>query len=160
MDVVTIDSLCRCCLNENRHPTNLHDKYTDDELVLDPEMTNSDVIFMCTNVRFDESDSTNGNDNQTAELPKTICVDCLNELRVAINFRVKCEASDRLLHQQRYKSTESNQLLYENFCVEEIVENEQIEEGAIVTIVGGAIENDDSTQEFVCVNVRLDCILE
>lgn len=155
MDVVTIDLLCRCCLNENRRSTSLYDKYTDDELVLDPEITYSDAIFMCTNVRFDEIESSNGNDNQTVEWPKTICDVCLNELRVAINFRLKCEDSDRLLRQQRHQIAESNQLLYENFCVEEIVENEQIDDGAVVTIVGGAVEADDTTSGFVCVNCSM-----
>lgn len=149
--MVTIDELCRCCLNEKSHLTSLYDKYVDDELVLDPEITNSEAIFMCTNIRFDESDSTNGNDDQTIEFPRTICDVCLNELRVAVNFRAKCEASDRLLRQQRQQITESNQLLFENFCVEEIVEHEQIEDGVLLTVTDDTTENEEKTQAFVCI---------
>lgn len=150
MDVVTIDLLCRCCLNEGQHLTNLHDRYVDDELVLDPEITNSDAIFMCTNVRCDENDANNGTDDQTNELPKTICSACLNELRVAVNFRVKCETTDRLLRQQQHQVTESNQLLFENFCVEEIVENEQIEDETGRVISEDATENAEKSMECVC----------
>lgn len=152
MDVVSIDLVCRCCLNETRNLTSLSDKYVDDDLVLDPEITNSDAIFMCTNVRCDENDTNNGNDDQTVELPQTICDECLGELRVAVNFRAKCEASDRLLRQERHQFAESNQLLFENFCVEEIVENEQIEDEAVVTIAEDTAECYDKTVVFVCVN--------
>lgn len=143
MDVVAIDLLCRCCLNETKHSTSLYDTYVDDEFVLDPEITNSEAIFMCTNIQYDESDSGNGN-----ELPKTICDECMIELRVAVNFRAKCEASDHLLRQQRPKITESNQSLFENFCVEEIVEHEQIEDETGLTNADDATEN----YEFVCSN--------
>lgn len=157
MDVVTIDLLCRCCLNEANHSTSLHAKYVDDDLVLDPEITYSDAIFMCTNVRCDESDSGHGADDQMVELPKTVCDACLIELRVAINFRAKCEASDRLLRQQRQQITESNQLLFENFCVEEIVEHEQIEDDTVQTISDDATNHYDKALEFVCADSRLGC---
>lgn len=146
MDVVTIDALCRCCLSEKDHLTSLYDRYVDDEIILDPEISNSDAIFMCTNVRCDESDTKIGSDDQTIEMPKTICNVCLSELRVAVNFRAKCEASDRLLRQQRHHTiTEANQLLFENFCVEEIVEHDQVEEGTVLSI-----GDDRKSLEFVC----------
>lgn len=149
MDVVTIDQLCRCCLNDKTHLTSLYDKYVDDELILEPEITNADAIFMCTNVRCDEIDLGHGNNDQTIECPETICDECLNELRVAVNFRAKCEASDRLLRQQRQQVTESNQLLFGHFCVEEIVENEQIDDGIVLTIADESTENEDETFEYV-----------
>lgn len=149
MDVVTIDLLCRCCLNDSKHLTSLYDKYVDDDLVLDPEISNSDAIFMCTNVRCDESDSNNEHEDQTLELPQAICDACLGELRVAVNFRAKCEASDRLLRQQRNQVTESNQLLFENFCVEEVVNNEQNEDETGGTVAEDATENNDKTLETV-----------
>lgn len=138
--LIPVDTLCRCCLNEKSQLTNLCDKFVDDELILDPDITNSDAIFMCTSVRYDEDNANIESVDDANELPKTICDVCLMELRIAVNFRVKCEASERLLQQQRQHIIASKPSPVEDIWVEEIVENEQIEVGTILAQVDDVIK--------------------
>lgn len=139
MNTLILEKICRCCLNENDPLTNLLDKFVDGDVNFDPCLTFSDAILLCTNVRCDE-DTIDAND-QIIELPKTICERCLSELRIAVNFRAKCEASDNLLRQQ---IIDANHLVFEHFSVEETVDHKQTNGSVLVTVTNSNDVDDDN----------------
>lgn len=73
--------MCRSCLSMDREMINLFSKSKDGF-----NLTYMDCFNLCTSLKFSRND-----DNF---MPKTICRDCLRDLRVAFSFRSKCQKSD------------------------------------------------------------------
>lgn len=74
---------------------NVFDKFEDVESKIDPDITYSEAIYLCTSIRLDSTE-----DESTAGLSQWICDECLGELRIAISFRAKCEETDAVLRRQ------------------------------------------------------------
>lgn len=83
-----------------------------EQFTFEEHFTYSDLIYMCTNVRCD-LDVVDTNEH-IVELPRNMCVTCLQELRAAFLFRQKCESSDSLLREQTVEQStviEYNQII-------------------------------------------------
>lgn len=105
MDVSILANTCRCCMTECESMQHLYDKFTNIELKMDPNLTYSDAIYLCTNIEVN-TDGGNGDDSVMANsMPQYICAECLRELRVAIMFRAKCEETDTILRKHLHKAT-------------------------------------------------------
>lgn len=80
---------CRSCLNVQEDMRDLFTNYIfEDENGVEIDnninLTYSEQLHICTNLKFLETDN----------LPKMICLECVEELTVAYKFRKKCEQSD------------------------------------------------------------------
>lgn len=96
MNNIPLDTVCRCCLSKTDEMRNIGENFVEPDFVFEPEITYSDAIYLCTNIRCNSQD-----DNlQTMYFPHSICTDCLQKLRVAIYFRAKCEETDEFLRKQ------------------------------------------------------------
>lgn len=113
---------CRCCMNETEQMENLFDKFIDVGPKIDPDLTYSDAIYLCTNIELDVV----ANDDITVGFPQYICADCLHELRAALLFRAKCEETDALLRKHIDNSniqptqTNADEGQLENLIIEQI----------------------------------------
>lgn len=105
MYTVFLEKICRCCLNEGDHLTDLFEKISENDLnpTKNNNFTYSDAMLLCANVRCDVD--VVDVDEQVVELPKKICDVCIEELRVALLFRTKCETSDSILREQIIRSS-------------------------------------------------------
>lgn len=90
---------------------NVFDKFQDVESKIDPDITYSEAIYLCTSIRMDSTE-----DESTAGLSHWICDECLGELRIAINFRAKCEETDAVLRRQIGEDGQFQMLLEEVEC--------------------------------------------
>lgn len=87
-------TICRSCLGINLDVINLFSPFG--MLDNNDNLTFSDCFTIITNIKVEINDN----------LPQTICKRCLSELKVAFNFRKKCEVSDITLKSKCLKKEE------------------------------------------------------
>lgn len=149
MDVSILANTCRCCMADCEQMHNLYDKFVDIGSKIDPDLTYSDAIYLCTNIDIYEM---NGPDDATVTgLPQYICDDCLRDLRVAVLFRAKCEETDALL--RKHVKTDSENIGTE--CVEKSNGNEHFED-LIIEQIHYSIESTENNEHAVGGNSQND----
>lgn len=95
-------TICRSCLGMNLDVINLFSPLG----ILDnnDNLTFSDCFNIITNIKVEINDN----------MPQTICKRCLSELKVAFNFRKKCEVSDITLRSKCLKKEEGSISKYDD----------------------------------------------
>lgn len=92
-------TICRSCLGINLDVINLFSPLTG-MLDNNDNLTFSDCFKLITNIKVEINDN----------MPQTICKRCLAELKVAFNFRKKCEMSDVTLKSKCLKKEDDTRI--------------------------------------------------
>ncbi|XP_037029072.1 zinc finger protein 2 homolog [Bradysia coprophila] len=87
-------TICRSCLGINLDVINLFSPFG--MLDNNDNLTFSDCFTIITNIKVEINDN----------MPQTICKRCMHELKIAFNFRKKCEVSDITLRSKCLKKEE------------------------------------------------------
>lgn len=87
-------TICRCCLGMNLDVINFFSPFG--MIDNNDNVTVSDCFRNITNIKVEIDDN----------MPQTICKQCLTELKIAFNFRIKCELSDITLSRKCFETKE------------------------------------------------------
>lgn len=129
-------------MSEGEQMQNIFDKFLDVGPNINPDITYSEAIYLCTNIQFYTIDD---DDDLATGLSQFICEECLRELRIAVNFRAKCEETDAVLR----KSLDGNEqyvLIKEDQIESSTVEELELRDNDSLLKIEEATQDDSSIQ--------------
>lgn len=139
MNVTILADACRCCMSNKVHTNDLFEKFHNIGPKIDPEITYADAVYLCTSIQFEE--------HGAGGLPKKICDECVYDLRVAINFRAKCEESEAMLRDHINNEGDSEIIIVKESDMGAIVLEEVVCHTEVPDITGLNLDSIEQSEE-------------